>query len=240
MLMKQKKRCNFPSILVMVAALDEEKGIGSTLAELRLYLPDSRFLVIDGKSTDKTVQAAKSQGADVVFQKGRGKGDAISFGLKSINSDFDYVVFTDADYTYPAAHILEMIEILEANPKIGMVCGNRFNSQLHIGGMRDVFYFGNRVLSFVHDLVNGVSLHDPLTGLRLIRWDLIKNWRPESESFDIEVELNNFVDRHGFEIAEIEIPYRERLGKKKLKIKHGVIILNRILIDFWHKGRLER
>jgi glycosyltransferase involved in cell wall biosynthesis len=230
-LREKGKSGHAPSVLVLVAALNEEEGTRLTLAELRRYLPDSVFLVVDGNSTDETARVAKSQGARVVFQKGKGKGDAILWGLHSVDSDFDYVVFIDADYTYPAEYIPQMISILEANPKVGMVCGNRFNSRTHIGAMRDLFYFGNRLLSTVHNFLNGVNLRDPLTGLRVIRWSVIKNWRPKSEGFDVEVELNHFVENQGSEIVEIDVPYRQRVGVKKLKVKHGFVILNRMLIE---------
>lgn len=72
-------------------------------------------------------------------------------------------------------------------------------------------------------------LNDPLTGLRVIRWNALKNWRPKSRGFDIEVELNDFIQKNHYRIKEIDIPYRERLGSKKLKARHGFSILERIL-----------
>ena len=220
-----------PSILVLVAALNEEEGIGPTLAELRECLPCSAFLVVDGRSTDGTVNIAKNEGATVLLQRGHGKGDAIRHGVQSISEDFDYLVLTDADFTYPAAHIPNMIEMLEQNRELGMVCGNRFNSHLIIGYMRDVFYLGNKLLTLVHNMLNGVKLRDPLTGLRVIRWNIVKDWQPKSEGFDIEVELNHHVENQGYDIAEIDIAYRERVGIKKLSIKHGVSILRRIFLE---------
>jgi dolichol-phosphate mannosyltransferase len=68
-------------VLVLVAALNEEEGIGPTLAELREVLVDARFLVADGNSTDRTVEVAKGLGADVYVQSGRGKGQAVSEAL---------------------------------------------------------------------------------------------------------------------------------------------------------------
>jgi glycosyltransferase involved in cell wall biosynthesis len=221
----------FPSTLVLVAALNEENGIRLTLAELKRYLADSHFLVVDGHSWDRTVHVAKSMGADVLCQEGKGKGDAIAYGLRHLDRDFDYVVLTDADYTYPAEYVPQMIDFLEENPRVGMVCGNRFNSHLRIGAMRDSFYFGNRVIAFAHNVLNGVTLRDPLTGLRVVRWDIMKNWRPKSDGFDIEVELNHHVERKGYGIAEVEIAYRERVGEKKLKLKHGITILKRIFSE---------
>jgi len=170
-------------------------------------------------------------GADVVYQKGKGKGDAIAFGLSQLTGEFDYVVFTDADYTYPAVYVPKMIRILAENPQVGMVCGNRFNSHMNPAAMRDAFYVGNRAIAFTHNMLNGVALRDPLTGLRVVRGNVLRNWAPKSAGFDIEVELNHHVERRGYNIAEIEIPYRRRVGEKKLKLWHGVTILKRILTE---------
>jgi len=219
------------SVLAIIAALNEEEGVGLTIAELRQYLEKPWVLVVDGKSRDRTVEIAKNLDADVVFQEGKGKGDAMAYAIKQVNADVDYVVFTDADYTYPAEHIPRMIRILEENPKVGMVCGNRFNTHFHLEAMHNMFYFGNRLLAFTHNMLNGVALRDPLTGLRVVRWKILKNWTPKSKGFDVEVELNHHVERQGYGIVEIPIPYRPRLGEKKLKLQHGAAILKRILLE---------
>jgi glycosyltransferase involved in cell wall biosynthesis len=216
---------------VVIAALNEEPGIGPTITELSENLHIHRVLVVDGNSRDRTVEVAKNCGADIVFQDGTGKGDAISKALKCLDNRVDYVVLTDADYTYPAEYVPEMIEILERDPHVGMVCGNRFNRQIDEGALRGSFYFGNRLLAFAHNLLNGVTLNDPLTGLRVIRAEILRDWAVRSKGFDVEVELNRQVERQGFKIVEVPIKYRTRLGEKKLKIKHGATILKRILLE---------
>jgi len=221
----------FPSTLVLIAALNEEEGIGLTIAELKRYLHEPQFLVIDGNSNDGTVHVAKSLGADVIPQSGKGKGNAIGHAIKNVNEDFEYVILTDADYTYPAEFIPQMIKILEENLQVGMVCGNRFNSHFHLEAMGDSFYFGNRIIAFTHNMLNGFELRDPLTGLRVVRWNILRNWSPKSAGFDIEVELNYHVERQGYGIVETPISYRPRIGKKKLKLKHGFTILKRILTE---------
>jgi hypothetical protein len=80
-------------------------------------------------------------------------------------------------------------------------------------------------------MLNGVALRDPLTGLRVIRAEVLKDCSVKSKGFDVEVELNHKVERKGFEIIEVPIKYRQRLGEKKLKIKHGATILKRILLE---------
>ena len=218
-----------PSTLVLVPALNEEIGVGLTIAEFKTLDTDLHFLVVDGNSRDNTVHVAKSLGADVLYQKGKGKGDAIDYALRNVGKEHLYVVMTDADYTYPAECVPKMLKILETNPKIGMVCGNRFSSGLGAGAMQNTFHFGNKAIAFMHYLMNGVSMKDPLTGLRVMRWSTLKNWKPQSDGFDIEVELNSYIKKLGYQIVEIEIPYRARVGEKKLKFKHGIVIIKRIL-----------
>jgi len=225
------------STQVIIAALNEEEGIGLTVAELMDTLGGSRVLVVDGKSTDRTVEVAKNLGAEIFVQDGIGKGDAIAEAIAHIDSTVDYVVLTDADYTYPAAYIPKMIQILENTPDAGMVCGNRFNGYEEKTASSSIFYVGNRFIAFAHNLLNGVSLADPLTGLRVVRAGILRKWKVQSKGFDVEVELNHHVEREGYGIVEVPISYRERLGQKKLGVKNGAEIFKRIMIEFVNENR---
>lgn len=226
-------------VVVIIPALNEEEGIRKTTLELQEVLVDPVLLLIDGNSTDRTVEVAKEMSScgriEVIAQKGSGKGKAIAQAIDYIDSRAYYVVFIDADFTYPARNIPKMIEILEKNSDIGMVNGNRFETRFTMdkGNARNAFYIGNRFLAFVQFIVNGVQLRDPLTGLRVVRREILNNWKPKSKGFDIEVELNYLVERKGYRIFELPIEYRTRLGDKKLKIIDGLPILRRILINAW-------
>jgi dolichol-phosphate hexosyltransferase len=220
-----------PSTQVLIAALNEEEGIGLTISELNQTLRNPLILVVDGRSTDRTVEVAKTLGAQVIIQDGIGKGDALASAIKYTDLTVDYFVITDADYTYPAKYIPEMIRILEKNPTVGMVCGNRFSGYLDLKGLNGFFYFGNRAIAFTHNFLNGVALTDPLTGLRLVRASILKDWKVKSKGFDVEVELNHHVEREGFGIVEIPIQYRERLGEKKLGFMNSVEIFRRIMSE---------
>ena len=231
MLLEQRELKSTPSTQVLIAALNEQEGIGLTISELNKTLINSRILVVDGRSTDRTVEVAMNMGAQVVFQVGLGKGDAIAKAIESLDLTVDYIVITDADYTYPAEHIPGMIQILEKNPDVGMICGNRFGGYLDLKGLNGVFYMGNRFIALAHNFLNGISLVDPLSGLRVVRAGLLRDWRVKSKGFDVEVELNHRVERAGFGIVEVPIIYRERLGVKKLGVRHGFEILKRIMLE---------
>ena len=221
-----------PRVAVVVAALNEEEGIGSTIEEIQSFLANSHVVVVDGNSIDRTVEVAKNMGADVSLQKGVGKGDAMFQGIRQVHPNAQYVVFTDADYTYPAEYIPKMVELLDQNPEVGMVIGDRFNGEYNLSkSLRNPFYLGNRLISLAQHVLNGIKLSDPLSGLRVVRVCLVRNWIPKSKGFDVEAELNFFVEREGYQILEVPIDYRSRLGEKKLKIYDGFGILKRIVSE---------
>jgi hypothetical protein len=112
-----------------------------------------------------------------------------------------------------------------------MVCGNRLNGQIDPKALHKIFHIGNRLIAFTYNFLNGIPLEDPLTGLRVIRADILRNWQIKSKGFDIEVELNHHVERRGYGIVEVPIQYRERLGEKKLGLKNGVEIFIRIMLE---------
>jgi glycosyltransferase involved in cell wall biosynthesis len=215
---------------VIIAAQNEEEGIGLTLTDISKNCDDLACIVVDGNSNDSTIDIAKKYGADVYLQKGVGKGDAISQAIERVCDNTKYVVFIDADFTYPAKFIKNMIQILEEKPRVGMVLGNRFNHFLTPAAMKNPFYIGNRFIALTQNLLNGVNLTDPLTGLRVVRWKILKGWKPRAKGFDIEVEMNNRVERKGYDIEEIPIYYRVRVGEKKLKLRHGFMIFRRIVV----------
>jgi dolichol-phosphate hexosyltransferase len=223
---------NQSGISVVIATLNEEEGIGPTIGEMQRVLEDPYMVVVDGNSVDRTIEIAKNLGADVLLQEGEGKGDAMFQGLRQLGSEARYVVFTDADYTYPAEFIPQMVEILKQRPEVGMVIGNRFKGEYNLSKtITNPFYLGNKLLALAQLIMNGVKLGDPLSGLRVVRSEVLAGWKPKSKGFDVEAEMNALVERKGYKIIEIPIDYRNRMGEKKLKLRHGLGIMKRIVAE---------
>lgn len=220
-------------VSVIIPTLNEGPGIGPTLEEVIENLSDPEVIVVDGNSVDGTPEIAAHMGAKVITQQGLGKAKAIAQVLRCIDQNTRYLAIIDGDFTYPAKHIPKMIEILEKNPDIGMVTGNRFsNPKEFIAHFRkivsDRYCLGNQILAIIHRILNRVMMKDPLTGIRVIRFDLLNDLKIKAKSFDIEVELNNYIKRKGSKIIEIPIKYRLRLGKKKLQVRDGFTIFVRM------------
>lgn len=224
-------------VTVIIPALNEEEGIKATLSEILQLTNVREVIVVDGGSVDGTAEIAEKIGARVLVEKNIGYGAALYQGIKRLNSNVRYVVFTDADFTYPAEYVPRMIEILEQNPDVGMVIGNRFDEKHNLDkSVTNMFYIGNRFLAFCQHVIYGIKLNDPLSGFRVVRSKILDNWIPESSGFDIEAEINFAVERKGYRIVEIPIRYRHRLGEKKLRLRHGFKILRRILVESFKEG----
>ena len=83
----------------------------------------------------------------------------------------------------------------------------------------------------LYEIFKSFSAHARATGLRVVRWRILKSWEPRSKGFDVEAEMNHIVERRGYKTVEIPIQYRSRLGEKKLKLRHGFTILRRIVSE---------
>ena len=93
------------------------------------------------------------------------------------------------------------------------------------------FYLGNKLFAFAQLIMNGVNLGDPLSGLRVVRSEILEGWKPKSKGFDVEAEMNALVRRKGYKTVEVPIDYRDRMGEKKLKLRHGLGIMKRIFAE---------
>jgi glycosyltransferase involved in cell wall biosynthesis len=223
-----------PKTVVVVPAFREPDGIQLTLSEIRRQMNGAKLLAVVRDDGDDTLNQASALASDTITQMSKGKGRAFTEALRHIRNNGgppSSVVLIDADGTYPADKIGLMLRILEDNPGVGMVCGNRFaepNGNDEVSSMNP-FYVGNRLLRLAHRILNGINLEDPLTGMRAIRYSMIDGWEPHASGFDLEAELNYRVAALGGSIFEIPVTYRHRIGEKKLRIHHGLGILLRMM-----------
>nr|MQY61912.1 glycosyltransferase [archaeon] len=141
-------------IAIVIPTLNECKAVGKVLGGVKSVMDgyEYRVLVVDGRSIDGTDEIARDMGADVIYQRGRGYGDALKTGFFHARKRLDakVIVMMDADLTYNPKDIPKLVApILE--DAADLVVGNRF-AGLQKGAMTLVNRVGNRVLSLVAKL----------------------------------------------------------------------------------------
>ncbi|MEM2407204.1 MAG: glycosyltransferase family 2 protein, partial [Sulfolobales archaeon] len=200
-------------VTVVIPALNEEGAIGLVVREL-VSEGYRNVLVVDGHSTDRTAEVARKADATVIYQEGKGKADAVRTGLKYVRTP--YVVVMDGDYTYDPRDIGKMLEKLgEYDEVIGV--RDRTN-------MPKLHRFGNSVITWLFNLLFGTKLRDVCSGLYVLKTDVAREVGFESKGFAVEVEIAAHVASTGGRIGEVEVSYRKRIGKPKLRKIHGLRI----------------
>jgi hypothetical protein len=206
---------------VILPTLNEEKGLARTLSQLpfpQFNLPGRRVvvLVIDGGSTDGTLEVARAAGVDVLTQTSRGKGAAVVEAIEWVHSlGVEFAVVLDADATYPPDRIVPTLDLLRAGTDL--VIGVR---RPVWGAPRNrvelVHRFGNVVFSYAASLLARRTILDLCSGFWGVSTQRFADLSLGEHRFAIEGELVLKSIRHGFQVQQIPVDYRDRLGVAKL------------------------
>jgi len=207
---------DYSDLTVLIPVRNEEEAIGSVIDEVvSVGIPPGRILVVDGYSTDSTVEIARSKGVRVVVQEGKGKIGGVKTGLK--HDGTRYVLVMDGDSTYPAKYI-PVLYTRALRDGCSEVFGVRAYGRENIPLVNR---FGNWALTLLFNILMGTQLRDVLTGMYLVRVDDLTGILYESRGFSIEAEIAAHIVSNGEEVCEEPIEYRERKGRKKLRVVDG-------------------
>ena len=153
------------------------------------------------------------------------KGAAIRTGIEA--STGDILAIQDADMEYSPSALPDLIgPILEDEADV--VIGSRFIGQIE--GMSWSHALANRTLSKLATLLSGQKITDIMTGHKAFKTGLLKEMLPDSQEFEIEVELIMSAAMRKARILEIPISYSyRRTGVAKIGWRHGISSLTLLL-----------
>jgi glycosyltransferase involved in cell wall biosynthesis len=139
----------------------------------------------------------------------RGYGASIKTGIKA--ASFDVIVISDADGTYPAEEIPNLVAQLET---ADMVVGARIGAQVHVPIERRPAKW---LLTWLASRVAGQKIPDLNSGLRAFRRDCVQQYFPilsNRFSFTTTVTLSYLAD--DYRVVYHPINYYQRIGKSKI------------------------
>jgi len=201
-------------VAVVLPAYNEEQTIAATIEDFHAALPGAAIWVINNRSTDSTEQTALATlaplecGGGVINEIRPGKGNAVRRAFLDI--DADIYVLADADLTYPAAQVHELMAPVIAG-EADMVVGDRHSSGHYAAENKRVLHgFGNRL---VRDMVNKLfhaDLADIMSGYRVFNRRFVKSYPILVEGFEIETDMTLHALDKRFRIVETPIDYRDR------------------------------
>lgn len=219
-------------VSIVIPAYNEENGIAPVLKELletldTLTLPVEVIIVNDG-SKDKTgeritpflerTSATEGEGEDnqraavrlIEHEYNKGYGAALKTGIRQ--AQYDWIMITDADGTYPNRFIPELLALREEND---MVVGARIGANTNIPLIRRPPKW---VLRKLASYLSGNHIPDLNSGLRLMRKKIVENFfniLPDGFSFTTTITLAMFST--GYRVSYTPIDYNKREGRSKIR-----------------------
>jgi glycosyltransferase involved in cell wall biosynthesis len=146
----------------------------------------------------------------IEHERNRGVGGAMKTGFAAAIRDGSAVVIKlDADDQMDSSYIPYITELLEKQPQLMMVKGNRFGSSSVIEAMPLVRLIGNSGLSFLVKLSSGYwNVIDPTNGYIAIRSEALRelDFDRLAERYFFEIDLLCALGLRKAPIAELEMP----------------------------------
>jgi glycosyltransferase involved in cell wall biosynthesis len=204
--------------LVTVSVVMPTLNEADNLSHVFERMPSEIFevILVDGNSTDGTVEVAKRlwPSLRVIRQSGKGKGNALTCGFWAATGDV--IVMLDGDGSTDPAEIPRFVAALLAGADFAK--GSRFIAG---GGSADITTIrrvGNWALAKVVNRIWGGQYSDLCYGYNAFWRRCLPFVSPDCEGFEVETLINIRASRAGLRVHEVPSFEHDR--------RHGVSNLN--------------
>ena len=218
------------TISMVIPVIDEIDGMKMIMPQIKNEWVDE-IIIIDGGSTDGTVEEAERLGYKIIHQKTKGLGDAYNLGIEAAKSD--YILFFSPDGNHIPQDIPKMIE--KINQGYDLVQINRFGKTSNSEDPGPITGFGNRMFTFLVNVFFGGRLGDTLDGFKIIKKEVLlglKIGTPCNEVWEQQICIRAL--KAGNSICEIEGDEPKRIGgERKMKpFAAGIELSKQIIQEF--------
>ncbi|MEU2562716.1 glycosyltransferase family 2 protein [Streptomyces longispororuber] len=218
-----------PPVSVVIPAMNEAENLPYVFKTLPEWIHE--VVLVDGNSTDNTVQVARELWPDVkvVRQLGKGKGDALITGFEACTGDI--IVMVDADGSADGHEIVSYVSALVSGADFAK--GSRFANGGGTDDMTLIRKLGNFALCAVVNAKFGARYTDLCYGYNAFWRHCLDKIELDCTGFEVETLMNIRVVKAGLKVQEI--PSHEYLrihGVSNLSaVRDGLRVLKVILTE---------
>ncbi len=210
----ERRRNSRPTVSVIIPTLNEEANLRHVLPRISPWIDE--VVIVDGRSTDRTLDVARHLLPDVqiVHQKGKGKGDALRAGFAAARGDL--VIMLDADGSTDPREIPAFVGALAAGADF--VKGSRFTQGAGTADMPLFRRLGNHALVLFARLLFGGRFSDLCYGYIAFWKRVLPVLELDSDGFEIETQMTLQALRSGLRVVEVPSYERSRIhGRGNLR-----------------------
>jgi glycosyltransferase involved in cell wall biosynthesis len=202
------------SYLAVVPAYNEERTVARVVQAIHEQAPEFDVVVIDDGSTDATAEEAERAGARVVRHPfNLGIGGAVQCGFTyALENGYDRLVQIDADGQHDPREVRRLIEAMDADRALDMVCGSRFLTSESDYLAPISRRTGIHVFAFLLSRIVGQRVSDPTSGFRLFNRRGIALFARDYPHDYPEVEAVLMVHFHRLKMSEVPVRMFQRGG----------------------------
>ena len=188
--------------------------MGDVIAGIREHAPDFDVLVVDDGSTDATRRIADEAGTTVLHHPfNLGIGGAVQSGFfYARDHDYDFMVQVDGDGQHDPQEIASLLDAMEEDFGVDMVCGSRFLSGDHRYPAPISRRTGIHVFAFIVSRLVGQRVSDPTSGFRLYNRRAISLFARDYPHDYPEVEAVLMLHVHRLAMREVPVRMFQRGG----------------------------
>ena len=214
---------------IFVLTLDEIDGVSAIMPKVKKEWAD-QIVLVDGGSTDGTIEKAKELGFDVINQKNKGEGNACRVGTDATESDF--VMFFSPDGNDVPTDIPKLIQ--KTKEGFDVVHISRFGKESISEDANWLERFGNNMFTFLVNSFFGGTYTDALNGFRIIKRKLWDELKTDAQFLNIEQQTCIRLAKRKIPIYEIEGMEPKRIGgeRKMRPLTTGAQLSYQIIKEF--------
>lgn len=200
--------------LAVVPAYNEQASVGRVVDALHTHAPEFDVLVVDDGSTDDTGAEARRAGARVMrLPYNLGIGGTVQAGFVFAEENgYDYVAQVDGDGQHDPRELTKLIDTMDADATLDMVCGSRFLSDDHKYPAPISRRTGIHIFAFILSRIVGQRVSDPTSGFRLYNRRGIAVFARDYPHDYPEVEAVLMLHWHRLRMAEVPVRMFARAG----------------------------
>ena len=192
---------------LIILTYNEIEGVKALYDKIPFDEVDEVF-VIDGGSTDGTIEFFEEKGIRVIPQEIHGRGEAFRIGMREAKGE--KLVYFSPDGNEDPEDIPKLIAELEKGYDIAIASRFMIGSKSDDAGM--VRGFGNRAFTAIANLIWGGKLTDSINGFRAIKKEKLRELNLDAHGFGIEFQMSIRAMKLKYKIKEIPTYEHNRIG----------------------------